>query len=152
MIPFLDLQKINAAYQVPFQLKLNEILDKGWFILGDEVRSFESNFAAYCGTKHCIGVGNGLDALTLIFKSYIQLGKIELGDEVLVPANTYIASILAILEAGLVPILVEPCERTYTIDPELILDKITPKTKAILVVHLYGQLASMSQIQSIAEE
>ncbi|MBP6099987.1 MAG: DegT/DnrJ/EryC1/StrS family aminotransferase, partial [Flavobacterium sp.] len=103
MIPFLDLQKINAAYQVPFQLKLNEILDKGWFILGDEVRSFESNFAAYCGTKHCIGVGNGLDALTLIFKSYIQLGKIELGDEVLVPANTYIASILAILEAGLVP-------------------------------------------------
>lgn len=152
MIPFLDLQKINAAYQVPFQLKLNEILDKGWFILGDEVRSFESNFAAYCGTKHCIGVGNGLDALTLIFKSYIQLGKIELGDEVLVPANTYVASILAILEAGLVPILVEPCERTYTIDPELILDKITPKTKAILVVHLYGQLASMSQIQSIAEE
>ena len=79
MIPFLDLKKINAAYQVPFQLKLNEILDKGWFILGDEVRSFESNFAAYCGTKHCIGVGNGLDALTLIFKSYIQLGKIELG-------------------------------------------------------------------------
>ena len=152
MIPFLDLKKINAAYQVPFQLKLNEILDKGWFILGDEVRSFESNFAAYCGTKHCIGVGNGLDALTLIFKSYIQLGKIELGDEVLVPANTYIASILAIIEAGLVPVLVEPCERTYTIDPELILDKITPKTKAILVVHLYGQLASMKQIQSIAEE
>ena len=152
MIPFLDLKKINAAYQVPFQLKLNQILDKGWFILGDEVRLFESNFAAYCGTKHCIGVGNGLDALTLIFKSYIQLGKMELGDEVLVPANTYIASILAIIEAGLVPVLVEPCERTYTIDPELILDKITPKTKAILVVHLYGQLAFMNQIQSIAEE
>ena len=152
MIPFLDLKKINVAYQVPFQLKLNQILDKGWFILGDEVRSFESHFAAYCGTKHCIGVGNGLDALTLIFKSYIQLGKMELGDEVLVPANTYIASILAIIEAGLVPVLVEPCERTYTIDPELIMDKITSKTKAILVVHLYGQLASMSQIQSIAGE
>lgn len=152
MISFLDLQKINAAYQVPFQLKLNEILDKGWFILGDEVRSFESNFAAYCGTKHCIGVGNGLDALTLIFKSYIQLGKMEFGDEVLVPANTYIASILAILEAGLVPVLVEPCERTYTIDPELISDKITSKTKAVLVVHLYGQLASMNHIKSIAEE
>lgn len=150
MIPFLDLQKINSEYQAAFQLKLKEILDKGWFIQGDEVRSFEANFAAYCGTKHCIGVGNGLDALTLIFKSYIQLGKMELGDEVIVPANTYIASILAVLEAGLVPVLVEPSEATFTMDPQLIPQKITSKTKAILVVHLYGQLAAMPQIQEIA--
>lgn len=152
MIKFLDLQKINAVYQESFQEKLKLVLDKGWFILGDEVQSFESNFASYCGTKYCIGVGNGLDALVLIFKGYIQLGKLQKGDEVIVPANTYIASILAILQADLIPVLVEPRLETYNINPDLIADKITTKTKAILAVHLYGQLAEMEKINAIAKE
>jgi dTDP-4-amino-4,6-dideoxygalactose transaminase len=150
MISFLDLQKLNVPYQAQFEEKLNQILAKGWFILGEEVSEFEQNFANYCGTKHCIGVGNGLDALILIFKAYIQLGKIKKGDEVIVPANTYIASILAIQEAGLIPVLVEPKEETYTINPDLIEEKITTKTKAILVVHLYGQIAEMEIINAIA--
>lgn len=152
MIKFLDLQKINAVYQESFQEKLKLVLDKGWFILGDEVQSFETNFANYCGTKYCIGVGNGLDALVLIFKGYIQLGKLQKGDEVIVPANTYIASILAILQADLIPVLVEPRLETYNINPDLIADKITSKTKAILAVHLYGQLAEMEKINAIAKE
>ena len=108
MIKFLDLKKINAPYEVAFENKLHSVLEKGWYVLGDEVEAFETHFANYCGTKYGIGVGNGLDALTLIFKGYIQLGKLQKGDEVLVPANTYIASILAIIQADLVPILVEP--------------------------------------------
>lgn len=152
MIPFLDLHKINKPYEEHFQQKLKEFLDKGWYILGDEVQLFEKNFALYCGAKHCIGVGNGLDALTLIFKAYIQLGKLQKGDEVLVPANTYIASILAVLQADLVPVLVEPKLETYNINPDLITGKITSKTKAILVVHLYGQLAEMNAISVIAKQ
>lgn len=152
MIPFLDLQKINKPYEVIFQQKLKEFLDKGWYILGDEVQLFEKNFALYCGTKHCIGVGNGLDALTLIFKAYIQLGKLQKGDEVIVPANTYIASILAVLQADLVPVLVEPKLDTYNINPDLIAGKIASKTKAILAVHLYGQLAEMNAISAIAKQ
>jgi dTDP-4-amino-4,6-dideoxygalactose transaminase len=152
MIKFLDLQKINAVYQASFQEKLKLVLDKGWFILGDEVKSFETNFSDYCGTKYCIGVGNGLDALVLIFKAYIQLGKLQKGDEVIVPANTYIATILSILEADLVPVLVEPRVTTYNINPDLIVDKITSKTKVILPVHLYGQLAEMETINTIAKQ
>lgn len=152
MIKFLDLQKINAQYQDQFQVKLQSVLDSGWFILGNEVKTFESNFAAYCGAKHCIGVANGLDALVLIFKGYIQLGKLQKGDEVIVPANTYIASILAILQADLIPILVEPKLETYNIDPTLIPNKITSKTKAILAVHLYGQLTEMEAINTIAKQ
>jgi dTDP-4-amino-4,6-dideoxygalactose transaminase len=150
MIKFLDLKKINAPYEIAFQEKLKSVLEKGWYILGNEVATFENNFANYCGTKHCIGVGNGLDALVLIFKAYIQLGKLQKGDEVIVSANTYIASILAILEADLIPVLVEPKFETYNLDPNLILEKITSKTKAILVVHLYGQLAEMEKINEIA--
>ncbi len=152
MIKFLDLQKINAVYQEQFQEKLKLVLDKGWFILGDEVQIFETNFANYCGAKHCIGVGNGLDALVLIFKGYIQLGKLQKGDEVLVPANTYIATILSIIQADLVPVLVEPRLKTYNINPDLISLKITPKTKAILAVHLYGQLAEMEAINNLADQ
>ena len=152
MIPFLNLKKINEPFEAAFQQKLKTLLDSGWYILGNEVTTFETNFATYCGTKHCIGVGNGLDALVLIFKAYIQLGKIQKGDEVIVPANTYIASVLAILEADLVPILVEPKLDTYTINSDLILDKITLKTKAILPVHLYGQLCEMEVINSIAKK
>ncbi len=150
MIPFLDLKKINKPYETLFKQQLNEVLDKGWYVLGDQVAEFEKNFAHYCGTKYCIGVGNGLDALVLIFKSYIALGKLEKGDEVIVPANTYIASILAILQADLIPVLVEPKIETYTINPDLIIEKITAKTKAILAVHLYGQLAPMDAINKIA--
>ena len=150
MIKFLNLKKINETYETAFQEKLKEVLEKGWYILGNEVKVFESNFAAYCGTKHCIGVGNGFDALVLIFKGYIHLGKLQKGDEVIVPANTYIASILAILEADLIPVLVEPKLETYTINPDLIREKITSKTRAILVVHLYGQLAEMEKINAIA--
>lgn len=152
MIKFLDLKKINEQYEIAFQEKLKLVLENGWYILGNEVAAFENNFANYCGTKHCIGVGNGFDALVLIFKGYIQLGKLQKGDEVIVPANTYIASILAILEADLVPILVEPKLETYNVNPDLILEKITSKTKAILAVHLYGQLAEMEAINEIAQQ
>lgn len=152
MIKFLDLQKINAAYQAQFHEKMKLVLDNGWFILGSEVKTFEINFANYCGTQYCIGVANGLDALVLILKGYIQLGKLKKGDEVIVPANTYIASILAILQAELVPVLVEPVLETFTIDPDLIAAKITPKTKVILAVHLYGQLSEMETILAIAKQ
>ena len=132
MIKFLDLHKINLPYQEAFAQKMQTILGKGWFILGDEVKNFEKHYAGYCGVSHCIGVANGLDALVLIFKGYIELGKLQPGDEVIVPANTYIASILAILQAGLVPVLVEPDVDTFNLDPNLIANNITPKTKAIL--------------------
>ena len=150
MIPFLDLQKVNFPYEAAFQDKLKSVLKSGWYILGKEVQEFESQFATYCKSQHCIGVGNGLDALILIFKGYIQLGKLQIGDEVIVPANTYIASIMAIIEAGLIPVLVEPKRDTYNLDPELIESNISIKTKAILVVHLYGQLAEMDKISSVA--
>ncbi len=150
MIPFLDLKKINKPYEMAFQDKLKAVLAKGWYVLGDEVKEFETNFATYCNSKYCKGVGNGFDALVLIFKGYMQLGKLQKGDEVIVPANTYIASILAIIEAGLVPILVEPKLETYNLNPDLIEEKITLKTKAILVVHLYGQIADLDNISMIA--
>ncbi|MFV5696099.1 DegT/DnrJ/EryC1/StrS family aminotransferase [Flavobacterium sp. LB3P122] len=150
MIPFLDLKKINEPYQNAFQEKLKTVLETGWYILGNEVKEFETNFAKYCGTDYCIGTGSGFDALVLIFKGYIQLGKLLKGDEVIVPANTYIASILAILQADLIPVLVEPRLETYNINPDLISEKINSKTKAILAVHLYGQLAEMDKINEIA--
>lgn len=152
MIKFLDLKKINLQYQEQFQQKMKLVLDNGWFILGNEVKTFEASFASYCGAKYCIGVANGLDALVLIFKGYVQLGKLQKGDEVIVPANTYIASILAILQADLIPVLVEPKLETYNINSQLITEKITPKTKAILAVHLYGQLADMEAISTIAKQ
>jgi dTDP-4-amino-4,6-dideoxygalactose transaminase len=152
MIKFLDLHKINQPYEAAFNEKMKAVMDKGWFILGDEVKSFEREYAAYCGTKHCIGVGNGLDALILILKSYIELGKMQPGDEVIVPANTYIASIIAIMQAGLTPVLVEPKAETFNIEPHLIQAKITSKTKAIMAVHLYGQLCDMEAIAVIAKE
>jgi dTDP-4-amino-4,6-dideoxygalactose transaminase len=152
MIPFLDLKKINTPYETAFEEKMKTVLENGWYILGEEVRAFESDFATYCGAKYCIGVGNGFDALVLIFKGYIELGNLKKGDEVIVPANTYIASILAILEAGLIPVLVEPKLETYNVDPDSIQEKITSKTKGILAVHLYGQLAEMDSINAIAQK
>jgi dTDP-4-amino-4,6-dideoxygalactose transaminase len=152
MIKFLDLQKINTPFEIAFQEKLKQFLKVGWYILGNETKAFEKEFANYCNVKHCIGVGNGLDALVLIFKGYIQLGKLQKGDEVIVPANTYIATILAILQADLVPVLVEPKLETYNLNPDLIESKITSKTKAILAVHLYGQLCKMDLINTIAKK
>lgn len=152
MIQFLNLKKLNQPFEVAFHKKMKQFLEGGWYILGSEVKQFEADFATYCGTKHCIGVGNGLDALVLIFKAYIHLGKLQKGDEVIVPANTYIASVLAILQADLVPVLVEPRLETYNINPEEIEAKITSKTKAILPVHLYGQLCEMKAINEIAQK
>ncbi len=152
MIHFLNLKKLNQPFEVAFQKKMKQFLEGGWYILGNEVKQFETDFASFCGTKYCIGVGNGLDALVLIFKAYIQLGKLQKGDEVIVPANTYIASILAVLQADLIPVLVEPRLETFNINPEAIEAKITSKTKAILPVHLYGQLCEMKAINEIAQK
>ena len=116
MIKFLDLHKINNQYRTEIDHAIKEVLDSGWYIMGKKLNQFEKEFADYCGTKYCIGVGNGLDALILILKAYIELGKISTGDEVIVPANTYIATILSISQNGLIPILVEPDIDTYNID------------------------------------
>jgi dTDP-4-amino-4,6-dideoxygalactose transaminase len=150
MIPFLDLKAVNAQYEGDFRKAIDEVLASGWYILGNQVEAFEKEFAAYCGTKYCLGVADGLDALVLILQGYKELGLFSDGDEVLVPSNTYIASILAISDAGLVPVLVEPQLSTSLLDPDRIEKKITPKTKAILPVHLYGQLCDMEAINSIA--
>ena len=152
MVPFLDLRKINLQYETELSAAFQRVLHSGWFILGKEVELFEQEFAAFCGTKYVLGVGNGLDALILIFKAYIELGKLQVGDEVLVPANTYIASILAITANHLKPILIEPDPETYTINPTLIERHLTSNTKAILPVHLYGRLAAMNQISDLAKK
>lgn len=152
MIKFLDLHKINKPYETEFRQKFQQFLDKGWYILGENVKQFESEFAAYCSVKHCIGVANGLDALILIFRAYKELGKLKNGDEIIIPANTYIASIIAVLQNDLVPVLVEPSIETYNINPSEIEKHITPKTKAILPVHLYGQLCDMQSINEIAKK
>ena len=151
MIPFLDLKGINARYRDEMIQAATRVIDSGWYIQGSEVGKFESEFSKYCGVKHCIGVANGLDALTLTLRAWKEMGKIRDGDEVIVPANTYIASILAITENRLVPILVEPNESTYNLCPNKIEAALTSKTKVILPVHLYGQLADMPLIMDIAE-
>lgn len=151
MIKFLDLQKINAQYNEELKQAFSRVLDSGWYIMGTELKQFETNFASYCGTKHAIGVANGLDALILIIRAYKELGLFKDGDEILVPSNTYIASILAISANSLTPVLVEPSLETFNIDPLLIEAKITSKTKAILPVHLYGQLCNMPEIIAIAK-
>lgn len=148
MIPFLPLKELNQKYESSFRNSLNHILEKGWYLLGEELEKFEYNFAAYCGTKHCIGVGNGLDALVLILKG-MEIGE---GDEVIVPSNTFIATLLAVSSVGATPVMVEPNIETYNLDPNLIKEKITNKTKAIIAVHLYGQLANMKDIIKIANE
>jgi dTDP-4-amino-4,6-dideoxygalactose transaminase len=151
MIPFLDLKAVNAPYEDAFRKAYNDVISSGWYLLGKQIQAFEEEFAQYCGVKHCIGVGNGLDALILILEGYKELGLMQAGDEVIVPSNTYIASILAISKAGLTPVLVEPNIKDYLIDVAQIEEKITAKTKAILPVHLYGQLCNMPAISNIAE-
>jgi dTDP-4-amino-4,6-dideoxygalactose transaminase len=152
MIKFLDLQQINQSYEKDFKDTFDKFLKSGYYVLGSEVTAFEINFASYCHVQHCVGVANGLDALTLIFKAYIQLGKLKEGDAVVVPANTYIASIISILNAGLKPVLVEPDPLTFNISPTAFKSIITKDVKAVLVVHLYGQLADMDAINTIANE
>ncbi len=151
MIRFFDLHSINDRYRTEFQNSLDQFFDTGRYVLGSQVETFEKNFAAYCGTKYCVGTGNGLDALVLILKAYIKLGRIEKGSEVIVPANTYIASILAILQSGLKPVLVEPISDTFNIDSQEVKKAITSKTSVIMPVHLYGQLADMEIVNSIAK-
>ncbi|NEU10003.1 DegT/DnrJ/EryC1/StrS family aminotransferase [Flavihumibacter sp. R14] len=152
MIKFLDIQKITQKNADEFKQAVGRVIDSGWFLLGDEVRSFEDNFSAFCGVKHTIGVGNGLDALRLILRAYIEMGIMAYGDEVVVPANTYIASILAITENRLRPVLVEPELDSYNIDADKIEAAITPKTKAVMIVHLYGQCAYNEKIQTICNK
>lgn len=152
MIPFLNLKDINAQYKTELIKACTDVIDSGWYIQGTQCKAFEEEFASYCGTKCCIGVANGLDALTLILRAYKELGIISDGDEIIVPANTYIASILAISENNLVPILIEPNVDTYLLDPKEIEKNITSKTKAILPVHLYGQTCEMDEINKIAEK
>lgn len=151
-VPFLDLKAINAQYKDEMVQAFERVLDSGWYIQGQEVKAFEKEFAEYCGTKHCIGVANGLDALILTFRAYLEMGVLQEGDEVIVPANTYIASILAVTENRLKPVLVEPDLNTYNLAPSLVEQTITPKTKAILAVHLYGQLADMPALKVIADK
>lgn len=148
IIPFLDLKKINMQYRAELVDACSKVIDSGWYVRGEEVLNFEQEFAKYCGAKFCAGVASGLDALTLTLKAWIRLGKLSEGDEVLVPANTYIASILAISEANLKPVLVEPDNGTFNIDAPAISEAFGSKTKAVLVVHLYGQIANMPDIKS----
>ncbi len=152
MIPFLDLKAINQQHRQALIDAATSVIDSGWYIRGNAVSDFEELFAKYCGTKHCIGVANGLDALILIIRAYKELGKLKDGDEIIVPANTYIASILAITENHLVPILCEPDISSYNIDPKQIEKLISPRTRAILPVHLYGRLADMPRILDIAKK
>ncbi len=148
MINFLNLHKINERFRDEIDDRIKQVLDSGWYILGQQVRLFEKNFADFCGVKHCIGCANGLDALNLIIKAY----GFSTGDEIIVPANTYIASILAISQNDCTPVLVEPDIDTYNINPDLIEQKITEKTKAIMVVHLYGQAVEMEKIWQLAKK
>ena len=147
----MDLKKINAQYRAKLIEACTSVIDSGWYINGKQSSLFELEFASYCGSKYCVGVANGLDALTLTLRAWKELGKIVDGDEVVVPANTYIASILAITENSLIPVMVEPDPITFNICPENIERAITPRTKVILPVHLYGQLADMRAIIDIAE-
>ncbi|WP_192034469.1 DegT/DnrJ/EryC1/StrS family aminotransferase [Halomonas sp. YLGW01] len=151
MVTFLDLKAINDQYRDELVSAATRVIDSGWYVQGAEVSAFEQEFANYCGTEHCVGVANGLEALVLTLRAWIELGRLKEGDEVIVPANTYIASILAVTENRLVPVLVEPDEVTFNICPDKAEAAITSRTRAILPVHLYGQLADMPAIMDIAE-
>lgn len=152
MIKFLDLQKTTQAHSTEIKEAIDRVVDSGWYLLGNELITFENNYAKFIGTKHCIGVANGLDALRLILKAYIQMGIMAEGDEVIVPANTYIASVLAITDNRLVSVFVEPDIETYQIDSTKIEEVISSRTKAIMIVHLYGQCAFNSKIESICQQ
>lgn len=151
-VKFLDLAQINMQYRQELIDAATRVIDSGWYVLGQEVKAFEQEFANYCGTQHCVGMANGLDALVLTLRAWKELGKLKEGDEVIVPANTYIASVLSITENRLKPVLVDPDEQSYNLCPQKVRQAITSKTKAIVAVHLYGQLAPMKAIMGLAEE
>lgn len=152
MIKFLDLKKINDSYEPELSCAIKRVLESGWYLLGKELQDFEIEYADYIGTKHCIGVANGLDALRLILKAYIEMGAMKEGDEIIVPANTYIASILAITDNRLKPVLVEPRIDTYNLDISQVEQHINQQTKAILVVHLYGRACWSVELEKLAKK
>ncbi|SFS19950.1 dTDP-4-amino-4,6-dideoxygalactose transaminase [Dyella sp. OK004] len=151
-VPFLSLKEVNARYADELKAAVGRVIDSGWYILGEEVAAFEREFAAYCGARHAVGVGNGLDALSLILRGYKELGVLREGDEVILPGNTFIASFLAVTENRLVPVPVEPDPSTFNIDPSRLEAAIGPRTRAIMAVHLYGQLADMPSLAAIARQ
>jgi len=152
MIPFLELKQVTAAHSSEIHEAVRCVIDSGWYLQGDENRCFEQEYAAYIGTRYCVGVANGLDALNWIFRGYLELGRLQPGDEIIVPANTFIATILAITDNGLKPILVEPDIRTLEMDDSLIEERITDRTKAICIVHLYGRCAYTERIRQICDK
>jgi len=152
MIKYLDLKCINDQHDAELREAVNNVLDSGWYLRGEATQQFEAHYAEYIGTKYCIGCGNGLDALTLILRAYMEMGVMSIGDEVIVPANTYIASILAITECGLTPVLVEPDINTFQIDDSKIEVSITERTKALMIVHLYGICAFTDRIGEICRK
>lgn len=152
MVEFLSLKKVTEKYADEIHAAVTRVVDSGWYLQGEENKKFEKNFSKFIGAKYAVGCANGLDALIWIFRAYIEMGVMQPGDEVIVPANTYIATILAITENGLVPVLVEPKPNTLEIDDDLIESHITPKTKAIAIVHLYGRIAYTSKIGELCKK
>ena len=152
MIKYLPLKQINDRYDAELHEAVGRVMDSGWYLKGEQAQRFERNYATYIGTKYCVGVANGLDALTLILRAYIEKGVMESGDEVIVPANTFIASILSISDCGLTPVLVEPCIDTFQIDDSQIEEVITERTKALMIVHLYGRCAYTEKIGMICKK
>ncbi|HBT86662.1 MAG: DegT/DnrJ/EryC1/StrS family aminotransferase [Fermentimonas sp.] len=152
MIKFLDIQKITNNHSAEIHSAAARVIDSGWYLIGEEVKSFEKSYAQYTGTDYCVGVANGLDALRIILRAYIEMGIMQEGDEIIVPANTYIASIIAISDNRLVPVLVEPDINTYQIDENRIESAITSKTKGLMIVHLYGQCAYSEKIGRLCKQ
>jgi len=149
-VPFLPLVEVNGEYREAILNAVQRVIDSGWYLLGDETAAFEKEFADFCESKYCIAVGNGYDALTIVLRSYIEMGRLSVGDEIIVPSNTYIATVLAVSACNLIPVMVEPRFLTYNIDPEKITDAISSRTKGIIPVHLYGRSAEMDTINQIA--
>ena len=152
MIKYFDLQRVNNSFEPLLTDEVAKVVKSGWYLQGAANKAFEEAFAAYCGVRYCVGVGNGLDALTLVLRAYIELGYMREGDEVIVPANTYIASILAVVRAGLVPVFCEPGEKNCNIDVAKIEALVTEKTRAILPVHLYGRAVDMRPLMDVARK
>ncbi|MEL6448536.1 MAG: DegT/DnrJ/EryC1/StrS family aminotransferase [Pseudomonadota bacterium] len=151
MVAFLDLQSLNAQYGDELAAAARRVIDSGWYIMGAERDAFESEFATYCGTDHSVGVGNGLDALVLVLRAWIEMGRLAPGDEVIIPSHTYIATALAVTASGLTPVLVEPDEGNYNLSVSNLEVALTDKTRAVIPVHLYGQLAPMVEIMALAD-
>ena len=152
MIKYLDLKRINDQHDAELRASVMEVLDSGWYLKGEATKRFEQHYANYIGTRFCVACGNGLDALKLIFRAYIEMGMMEVGDEVIVPANTFIASVLAITDNGLVPVFVEPDVNTLELDDSLVEQHITKRTRAVMIVHLYGRCAYTEKIGDVCRK